>query len=66
MDCPICLETIELVNDVSNNAHLLQERKFINSKTLKCSHTFHKKCINEWLINHSTCPYCRLFIKDKL
>lgn len=31
--------------------------------TLKCNHTFHTKCINMWLNNHNTCPYCRAIVK---
>jgi hypothetical protein len=26
---------------------------------LQCQHTFHKKCINEWLKRKSNCPICR-------
>lgn len=31
--------------------------------TLKCNHMFHTKCINIWLHNHNTCPYCRALVK---
>lgn len=24
-----------------------------------CGHEFHAECINQWLINHTTCPMCR-------
>jgi len=27
---------------------------------LPCSHYFHKKCVEQWLHNNSTCPACRL------
>lgn len=30
--------------------------------TLKCNHRFHTKCINIWLNNHNTCPYCRAIV----
>ena len=26
---------------------------------LKCSHIYHKECIDKWLIDNTTCPYCR-------
>lgn len=41
--CSICLENIE-------------KRK---KKTLKCKHTFHNTCVNEWLKVSTTCPVCR-------
>lgn len=25
----------------------------------KCSHIYHKHCINEWNVIHNTCPLCR-------
>jgi hypothetical protein len=26
---------------------------------LQCNHSFHKKCVKEWLLKKKTCPYCR-------
>ncbi|KAI3891063.1 hypothetical protein MKW98_007368 [Papaver atlanticum] len=28
-------------------------------RLLPCHHAFHTKCIDDWLISHTTCPYCR-------
>lgn len=28
-------------------------------KTLRCNHTFHIKCINDWLEQSNQCPLCR-------
>lgn len=42
----ICLEEIDAKEDP-----LLM--------TLKCGHSYHTKCIGEWIIEHGTCPYCR-------
>merc|ERR1712048_1376100 len=30
---------------------------------LECGHTFHKKCIVEWLANSGVCPMCRADMK---
>ena len=43
--CSICLE--ELIDSID----------IIDC--CQCGHCFHKKCIQEWLKTHSTCPNCR-------
>ncbi|KXJ84215.1 RING finger protein 122-like [Aedes albopictus] len=33
-------------------------------KTLECQHSFHEKCINQWLIVKRTCPICRMVLTN--
>jgi hypothetical protein len=47
INCPICLEVIT----------------DINYTTVKCNHTFHSLCINEWFNNNNNCPLCRIVLK---
>jgi hypothetical protein len=42
--CPVCLE---------------QFKEGFYKRTLRCSHTFHKKCIDKWLNKNCVCPICR-------
>lgn len=41
--CTICFETIGNYD----------------KKSLNCNHSFHRNCINTWLIEQNTCPLCR-------
>ena len=45
--CPICLEEIEVGE---------------YQRQLSCSHVFHKKCIDKWIIAdvNCSCPLCRM------
>ena len=45
--CPICLLEMEKMEDANN------------VKCCNCGHSFHKDCINEWLLTANTCPTCR-------
>jgi len=42
--CPICLDVL---NPLTQKIEL------------KCTHVYHKKCIDKWLHKHYTCPLCR-------
>jgi hypothetical protein len=47
--CPICYEDITAAT---------------GQVALGCSHSFHLKCVVEWLISHETCPCCRREVGD--
>ncbi|XP_013775188.1 E3 ubiquitin-protein ligase TTC3-like [Limulus polyphemus] len=44
--CAICLENISAQS----------------AKKVDCGHTFHSKCIKDWLGEQSTCPSCRVYV----
>jgi len=43
--CAICLFGVEVPAETGS---------------LPCSHTFHGKCIDEWMKHSRTCPLCRV------
>ena len=50
-ECPICYGT------------MLYPRL---TKTLRCGHKFHRKCIDQWTATNSSCPLCRTPIEPEL
>ncbi|KAF7825420.1 RING-H2 finger protein ATL74-like [Senna tora] len=50
-ECPICLGEFEKGDKV----RMLP----------KCNHGFHVRCIDTWLLSHSSCPNCRHSLLDK-
>ncbi|GBN97148.1 hypothetical protein AVEN_162876-1 [Araneus ventricosus] len=49
-ECCVCLDTTRC-------------RKM---KPLRCSHSFHERCINSWLERNKTCPLCRMSVYNCL
>jgi hypothetical protein len=45
--CAVCLKSFRIAT----------EKRYV--KKLKCGHTFHSCCINEWLHRVQNCPCCR-------
>ncbi|XP_077448135.1 E3 ubiquitin-protein ligase TTC3 isoform X1 [Stigmatopora argus] len=37
----------------------LDEIRQDDRRVIECGHTFHSKCIKQWMMNNSTCPTCR-------
>jgi hypothetical protein len=50
-ECPICLE---IFGELDDDTLLC---------SLKCDHSYHKKCVNDWLSKDNSCPNCRIQIK---
>ena len=50
-ECPICYDKMK-------NKELIVK--------IQCSHLYHQKCINKWIMKRNNCPMCRANIKDIL
>ncbi|XP_051982889.1 RING finger protein 150a [Xyrauchen texanus] len=50
-NCAVCIEDYK-PNDVI--------------RTLPCRHVFHKNCVDPWLLEHRTCPMCKMNILKAL
>ena len=42
------------------------QEKELKRKLPHCNHFFHKKCIDKWLKNKSTCPHCRIDLMEHI
>lgn len=60
-ECSICLSDINLLD----SDLIMWKGSCVDSiyKT-KCGHTFHFKCIHDWLISNDDCPVCRTTLLD--
>ncbi|XP_071522662.1 uncharacterized protein [Panulirus ornatus] len=45
--CAVCIEPYQVSDTV---------------RTLPCKHQFHKNCVDPWLLEHRTCPMCKMDI----
>lgn len=34
-------------------------------RQLPCDHCFHQECVDEWLLTHDSCPYCKKAIQNQ-
>jgi len=51
-------------NDSSEDDCIICMEPMTNDQTsLQCKHSFHTKCIRQWLQNESICPICRVFTR---
>lgn len=48
-DCSICIDSIAEKTEIYD---------------IPCGHKFHKDCLNTWLKNNNTCPFCRAVLKE--
>lgn len=49
-ECPICLDVFENDDDMNTLC------------TLKCKHSYHRKCIHDWMQKDKSCPICRNYV----
>ena len=50
--CSVCSEEIE--------------KEKMNTTYLPCKHSFHTICIYPWIVEHNTCPNCRMEVYKKI
>jgi len=59
--CAICLENYKKEDNI-DTINTSEKKRLINNETdisnLKCSHKFHKKCIEIWRKKKDNCPLC--------
>ena len=54
---------IEIEEELEDNTCIICFDDVSSEKrTLTCNHSYHKKCINEWIKTKNSCPICRCVI----
>lgn len=62
--CDVCLSSQRSSNVFRSTAERLISPYFI--VFLLCRHLFHKSCVDPWLLDHRTCPMCKMNILKAL
>ena len=61
--CCICMTSLLDIDhddpDTNNKQSEAAVKRASKIKTLPCKHSFHARCIKEWLMNNKTCPVCK-------
>jgi len=65
--CPICMESMPLPTAVYGRclagSRLLSRLTVPSLRTLRCKHTFHSCCIEQWVVRSPSCPMCRCVVQ---
>ena len=48
-----------MLNYFTMSCSICLEKQNNKCVKLSCGHTFHNKCITNWLLKNNTCPLCR-------
>lgn len=62
--CDVCLSSQHFSNVFRSTVERLISPYFI--VFLLCRHLFHKSCVDPWLLDHRTCPMCKMNILKAL